>query len=91
MLSSVSTAVHEPTPDLYKFLVKNKCILKHELKITAFIEKLDGPIIGFYYYNLFAFTTYELYEYLAFVSSNYFLLNGLIKMPEKVNLNKYFA
>ncbi len=75
ILGSVSTAAHEPTPH---FLVKYKCNLKLKLKITGFIEKLGGPVIGFYCYNLFPFTTYELYEYLVFVSSNYFLLNDLI-------------
>jgi hypothetical protein len=30
ILTSVSTAAHDMIPDLYSFLVKNKCILKHK-------------------------------------------------------------
>jgi hypothetical protein len=39
------------------------------LKITSFIEKLCGPVIGYYCYNLFAFTNYEFYEYVSFFSA----------------------
>jgi hypothetical protein len=78
ILTSVSTAAHEPKSYLYELLVRNKCNLQHKLKITALTEKFDGPVIGFYCYDLFLFTTYEFYEYLAFASSSYFLLNVLI-------------
>jgi hypothetical protein len=78
ILTSVSSAAHDVTPDLYSFLVKNKCILRHNLKITSFIEKLCGPVIGYYCLDLFPFTTYQFYQYLVFVSCQYFLLNSLI-------------
>jgi len=76
--SSLSSAAHDFTSDLYGYIVRKRSNLKHKLKISAFIEKLDGSTIGIYCYNLFAFTTIEFYQYLAFISSNYILLNGLL-------------
>jgi len=78
ILSSLSSSAHNLTSDLYAFLVRNRCYLRHKLKIISFIEKLSGPVIGIYCYNLFAFTTFEFYQYMAFISSTYFLLNNLI-------------
>ncbi len=80
-LSAVSTAAHNISSDLHKFLTRKhvrKIPLSSKLKILAFIEKLYGPSIGFYCFDWFPFTYLELYEYMYFVSSTYFLLNGLI-------------
>jgi hypothetical protein len=60
------------------FNTKIIILLQHRLKISAFIEKLCGPVIGYYCYDLFAFTNYEFYAFVAFVFFNYILLNGLI-------------
>jgi len=76
--SSLSSAAHDCTSDLYAFIVRNRSNRRNKFKISAFVEKLCGPTIGIYCYDFFAFTTFEFYQYIAFVSSTYFLLNGLI-------------
>jgi hypothetical protein len=76
--SSISYSALNLTSDLYSFLIRRKSTIKQKLKISAFIEKLCGPSIGFYCYNLFPFNTFELFKFLIFVSSNYILLNGLM-------------
>jgi hypothetical protein len=78
--SSLSSSAHDFTSDLYSFLFNKTIIIpvQHRLKICEFIEKLYGPVIGYYCYNFFAFTNYEFYEYVSIVSCNYFLMNSLI-------------
>jgi hypothetical protein len=81
MISRVSSAAHNVTSDLYKFLTikyTTRIPLIHKLKISAFIEKLCGSTIGYYCFDLFPFTSFELYQYLYFISGTYFLLNDLI-------------
>jgi hypothetical protein len=78
--SSLSSSAHDFTSDLYAFL-SNKTIIipvQHRLKICTFIEKLCGPVIGYYCYDLFPFTNYEFYRYVLVVSCNYILMNSLI-------------
>jgi len=76
--SSLSKSAHNLTNDLYSFMFRNKSNLRNKIKILAFIEKLCGPVIGYYCYNLFAFTTLEFYQYMAFISSTYTLLSNLL-------------
>jgi len=76
--SSLSSAAHDFTADLYTFLASKTTLVQHKLKICAFIEKLCGPVIGYYCYDLFAFNNYEFYEFVSFVFCNYFLLNDLL-------------
>jgi hypothetical protein len=78
MSSSLSSSAHDFISDLHTFLVSKKIPVQHKLKISAFIEKLCGPVIGYYCYDLFPFTNYEFYRYVSFVSINYILLNALI-------------
>jgi hypothetical protein len=78
MSSSLSSSAHDFTSDLYTFLVSKRIPVQHKLKISSFIEKLCGPVIGYYCYELFPFTNYEFYQYVSFVFTNYILLNGLI-------------
>ncbi len=69
--SSLSSSAHDFTSDLYSFLFSSRLniAVQLRLKITSFIEKLCGPVIGYYCYNLFAFTNYEFYEYVSFFSA----------------------
>jgi hypothetical protein len=76
--SSLSSSAHDFTADLYTFLTSKTISVQHRLKICAFIEKLCGPVIGYYCYDLFAFTNYEFYEFFSFVFCNYFLMNSLL-------------
>jgi hypothetical protein len=78
--SSLSSSAHDFTSDLYSFLFNTRIIIavQHRLKISSFIEKICGPVIGYYCLDLFPFTNYEFFEYISFVFSNYILLNDLI-------------
>ncbi len=76
--SSLSSSAHDFTADLYTFLTSKRIPVQHKLKISSFIEKLCGPVIGYYCYDLFSFTNYEFYEFVSFVFCNYFLLNSLL-------------
>jgi len=78
VLSTLSSRAHDVTSDLYSFIVRNRSNRRNKLKISAFIEKLCGPTIGIYCYNLFAYTPFEFYKYVAFVSSTYILMDGLL-------------
>ncbi len=78
--SSLSSSAHDFTSDLYSFLFNTRVIIsvQYRLKISSFIEKLCGPVIGYYCYDFFAFTDYEFYQFVSFLFCNYFLLNDLI-------------
>jgi hypothetical protein len=78
MTSSVCSAAHHFTGDLYSLLFRKRIPLQYKLKILTFIERLCGPKIGYYCYNLFAFTNQAFYEYIAILFSNYLLLNALL-------------
>jgi hypothetical protein len=81
MISRISIFAHNVSSDLHKFLLRKhttKILLINKLKISAFIEKLYGTCIGCYCFDLFAFTTFEFYQYMYFISGTYFLLNDLI-------------
>jgi len=78
MASSLSSSAHDLTSDLYAFMFRNSSILRKKIKIAAYIEKLCGRVIGFYCYEWFAFTTIEFYKYIAFISSTYILMSGLL-------------
>jgi hypothetical protein len=77
--SSLSSSAHDFTSDLYPFLSNNRIIisLQYKLKICSFIEKLCGPVIGYYCYDFFPFTNYEFYKFIFYVFSNYLLMNTL--------------
>jgi len=77
-VSSLSTAAHSPTSSLNSFLARNKCSIKRKLKISGFLEKLSGPVIGFYCYNFFALTSFAFFEYIVFNVKDYILMSGLL-------------
>jgi len=78
MSSSLCSAAHDFTGDLYSLLFRKWIPLQYKLKILTFIGRLCGPKIGFYCYNLFAFTNQAFYEYIAILFTNYLLLNALL-------------
>jgi hypothetical protein len=49
---------------MYKFLNEKQISIERKLKIDAFIEKMSGPVIGFYGLDFFPFNSYELYRYM---------------------------
>jgi hypothetical protein len=78
MISTLCSAAHDFADDLYSLLFRKRIPLQYKLKILTFIERLCGPIIGFYCYDLFAFTNEPFNEYVSNLFSNYFLLNTLL-------------
>ena len=59
---------------MYSLLAMSKLSLNGRLIIQNFIEKLSGPVIGFYCYDMFAVETYQFYDFVMGWISNYFLI-----------------
>ena len=72
----ITTYAHKPYNLLYSYLTQSRLTIpvKHRLKIQTFIERLSGPDIGFYCYDLFPMNNYEFYQYVYISGLNYFLL-----------------
>ena len=83
-MNSVCTLVtknaHKSQSNGYKCLVINRYSLRQKWKIQAFIERLSGPDIGFYCYDLFPMNNYEFYQYLVNCIMNHFLLISIINI-----------
>ena len=76
--SMVREAAHKSINVLYTFLFRVKVSTAQRMKIMAFIEKLSGPDIGFYCWELFPMNNYEYYQYVANCACTYFLVLGFI-------------
>ena len=79
MCASMTKSAHKSYSVLFGIDNKNikintRLIFRERWKLLAFIEKLSGPPIGYYCYDLFPMNSYELYEYLYIAGSNYFLI-----------------
>ena len=70
---------HKSYPTLFAFMVNqnNRMSLKQNLKLRSFMEKLSGPQIGFYCYDLFAMNSNRFYHYLCIYITNYILIVNL--------------
>lgn len=80
ILCSMSKSVHSPYIKLNVALLKIKPgNLRIKWKVLGLVEKLAGPTIGLYCYDLFPFTTYKLYNFTANCVLNFILLMGLLK------------
>ena len=80
LCASVSSAAHKSYPMMYSFLTRNntRITTKRKLKILAFIEKLSGPVIGIYCYNLFPMNNYEFFYFITSWAANYILIIGFL-------------
>ena len=76
--SEIPKSAHKSYPLLFSFIHRNRIPLKHKLKILSFIEKLSGPDIGFYCYNLFPMNSYEFYQFIYISAVNYILIMNFI-------------
>ena len=75
MSTGITRSAHKSYPKLYNMITKGIRIrFRQRWKILSFIEKLSGPPIGFYCYDLFPMNSYEFYQYLYIAGSNYFLI-----------------
>jgi len=83
-LFSLTTAqlrysAHFPYKNLNSIIAKqNEIPLEKKMKIVGLIERLAGPDIAVYCHDFFPLNNYEFYEFIAIISSNFFLLIGLI-------------
>ena len=77
--NQICTRAHEAYPILFSILVNEnfRMNFKQRLKIMSFMEKLSGPQIGFYCYDLFAMNSNGFYEYITIYVSNYLLIISL--------------
>ena len=80
LCASVSSVAHNSYPMVYSFLIRNntKIAIKRKLKILAFIEKLSGPEIGIYCWDLFPMNNYEFFYFNASWAANYILIIGFL-------------
>jgi len=60
-LSSIAEKSHSIYKPLNSRVVRNVLNLKLKLKIFSTIERISGPVIGLYCYELFPFTNYMFY------------------------------
>ena len=78
MSTGVIRSAHMSYPVLYKTISKGiRMHFRHRWKLLSFIEKLSGPPIGFYCYDLFPMNSYEFYQYLCIAGSNYLLIMSM--------------
>ena len=78
LCASVTSCAHKPLKHMYQLFQKNKVSPIHKLKALAFIEKLSGPDIGFYCYNLYPMNNNQFYKSTCGWAYNYFLVMNLI-------------
>ena len=80
MSTGVIRSAHKPYPKLYKMIGKRiRMRFSQRWKLLSFIEKLSGPPIGFYCYDLFPMNNYEFYQYVCIAGSNYILIMGFFR------------
>ena len=82
LCSSITTCAHKPQNYLYKNLLSKKrggIPLIIQFKILRFIERLSGPEIGFYCYDLFPMTSYHFTDYVLDSIASYFLILKILK------------
>ena len=82
LCSCVTTSAHNSQNILYNNLMNrynSKLPILIKLKIMRFIERLSGPKIGFYCYNLFPMTSYYFTDYVLDSIASYFLILGFLR------------
>ena len=79
MSTVVTRSAHKSYSTLFSIITNNRIRMtfRQRSKLSSFMEKLSGPEIGFYCYDLFPMNSYEFYEYLCISGSNYFLIMSL--------------
>ena len=77
--NQISSRAHKSYSILFSISVNEniRMSLKQRLKLMSFMEKLSGPQIGFYCYDLFAMNSNRFYHYICIYVSNYILIASL--------------
>ncbi len=60
-MSNIPKSAMKPYVKLNSLIARKRIDLKMKLKILDLIERLSGPVIGIYCFELFPFTNYEFY------------------------------
>jgi len=76
MSTWIINAAHKPLPVLSSYMSSRRRVLsvRDRLRVQAFIERLCGPAIGYYCYDLFPMNGYEFAQYLLISGANYLLI-----------------
>ena len=72
--SQISHSAKRPISLCYKHLIRGNLSKRQRFKTMAFIEKLDGPDIGFYCWDLFPMNNFEFYLFVANCVKSYLLI-----------------
>ena len=78
LLSYVGRAAHNGYPFINSIIVRKQIGSMTKLKVISLAERLSGPVIGIYCYDLFPFTNYEFYVFCVNCVLNFILLMGLL-------------
>ena len=76
-LSTIASHSHISYQNLNSVLCRKSLPLSLRLKVVALIEKLSGPVIGFYCYDLFPLTSYNIYLFYAQCASFFILFMSI--------------
>ncbi len=77
-MSSISKSAIKPYVKLNSLIARKRINLQIKLKIVDLIERISGPIIGIYCFELFPFTNYEFYLFAADCFANFILFMGFM-------------
>ena len=79
LCASVTSCAHKPLKQFYDLYKRDGISIRLKLKVVAFMEKLSGPDIGFYCYDLYPMNNNQFYRYVCGWAYNYFLIINLLK------------
>ena len=90
----VTRSAHKPQLLLYNTILNRDQNIPHRirLKTMRFVERLSGPKIGFYCYNLFPMTSYYFTDYVLDSIASYFLVLRTLRKSgfiESCKLSKF--
>jgi hypothetical protein len=77
-MSSIPKSAIKPYVKLNSLIARKRINLQIKLKIVDLNERLSGPIIGIYCFELFPFTNYEFYLFAANCVMNFILFMGFM-------------
>ena len=80
MCTWISKAAHKPYAIIFSYISSLKTVisLRQRLVVMGYIERLSGPAISYYCYDLFPMNSYELYRYFYIAGTNYILIMTLL-------------
>ena len=78
LLSLIGREVHQCYPQLNSMLVRKRIRLGTRLKVMNLCERVSGPLIGIYCYDLFPFTNNEFQLFVVNCVSNFILFFDLL-------------